>query len=432
MVRDTLSHNRFGIQVVVWLVITIALLSTTKASADPSDQNIFSSPAVTPCLADQPPPALPSVLLPTSTTTLGIPGYLLPSGMSYFGVGTQVGSPYLKNNLLVADSSMHCTAAGYDQTLALNWASLASTSDPGAHVFTYYTESPQPNSEAMGNPSMCRALLGAGELAQLDDYKNAHPGCFGGPATPPATPSYTSVLPVAGTTLSIAYAFYPADQDELHRDLYPTLEVLIFRYMDPSTPAESSPPVPVTSMSCALPFQKETSCQETLSEWVRTQLPTIYGTTDGQAERASAALRARIQGQARLPPVPLATPAAGEAAPAEGCTAPLNAGVETNLADLKKIPLKLAPRKVAIPAIAQIDVSVDFIPFEFHLCEQGLLGASIEPGAFTLDAPRLTLSDQDVNHNNLGPFVYSAESHGWETIRGSPVARTWPPTSMVR
>jgi hypothetical protein len=270
-----------------------------RASADPIDQNIFSSPALTPCLADQPPPALPSVLLPASKTTPGIPGYLLPSGMSYFGIGTQVGSPYLKNNLLVADSSMHCTAAGYDQTLSLNWASLASTSDPGARIFTYYTENPKSNSQAMVDPAMCQALLDAGELAQLDDYKNEHPDCFGGPATPPTTPSYTSVLPVAGTTLSIAYAFYPANQDALHRDVYPTLDALIFRYTDPATPAASNPLVPVTSMSCALPFQKEVFCQETLREWVRTQLPVIYGTTEGQAERASAALRARIQGQAR-------------------------------------------------------------------------------------------------------------------------------------
>ena len=85
----------------------------------------------------------------------------MPAGLTYFGIGTQVGSPYLKNNLLVGPSSFRCTTDGYRSSWELNWAQLVSPTDPDAQVFTYYPTSTSGN-QSIG---MCIALQDAGEAS---------------------------------------------------------------------------------------------------------------------------------------------------------------------------------------------------------------------------------------------------------------------------
>ena len=358
-----------------------------------------------PCHPDTSPPYYPVTLRPAATQTLGFPGYLMPAGMSYFGIGTQVGSPYLKNSLLVGDSSFQCTSDGYDQSLTLNWAQLTSPTDPAAKVFTWFSTKAVKQQFAT-----CEALIDAGETAQFDDYEQVNPICD----QLNVRPSHAVDLPVAGTPLSIGYAVYPANQPLMPGPArYPTLEVSIFEYTDPLTGTLPNPPVPITSIQCALPFAQQASCLETLAEWVQTQLTSFYGTTAVQATRANAALRAQIQEDPNPAPLP-AGPGGATAATATGCTAPLNEGIESKLAELKPIPLQAAPRKGESGAMAKVAISVAFSPLEFHLCEQGLLGASIDPGTFEIGLPSMTVRDEDQQHNKLGPFVYNAESHGWE------------------
>ncbi len=395
---------RLGLRVLLIVGLSVTAMPGAAVAWAAPVQSPFGLATLTPCQPDTSAPYLPVRLRPGVTATPGIAGYLMPAGLTYFGVGTQAGSPYLKNNLLVGPSSFQCTADGYDHSWDLNWAQLSSPADPNAKVFTYYSANANSNQE----PETCMSLLDAGEIAQFDDYRRAHRQ-WCDPVT--ARPTYQSVMPVAGTPLSIAYAVFPPGQDVITtHSPYATLEVSIFEYTDPLTGAAPYPPVPITSIDCSLPFARQASCLETLAEWVQTQLPAVYGTTAAQATRANAALRAQIQQDPS--PVPLsAVPAK---APASGCTAPLNEGVESTLADFQPIPLQAAPRQGETGSMAAVTISAGFSPLEFHLCEEGLLGGSIDPGAFEVGVPTMTVRDQDQNHHLLGPFVYDAESHGWE------------------
>jgi hypothetical protein len=408
---------RFLLGLPVLLIAGAAMAATPGAAAATPGTAVATPPpfglaTLKPCQPDTSAPALPVHLRPGVTATPGIAGYLMPAGLTYFGIGTQVGSPYLKNNLLVGPSSFRCIADGYRSSWGLNWAELASPTDPDAQVFTYYSTSTSGNRSV----EMCIALEDAGETAQLDDYRRVNPDCDG----LPDRPTYQSLMPVAGTPLSVGYAVFPPGQEILTtQSPYSTEEVSIFEYTDPLTGTAPSPPVPVTYIGCALPFGRQASCLETLAEWVQTQLPAVYGTTQAQATRANAALRAQIQQD--LGPAPLsAVPAE---APATGCTAPLNEGVESTLADFQPIPLQAAPRPGETGSMAAVTISAGFSPLEFHLCEQGLLGASIDPGAFEANVPTMTVRDQDQSHHTLGPFVYDAESHGWENSAQLPAGQ---------
>ena len=407
--------RRFRLAVLA-LAAGLALVVPGTAAAAPAQpqQGPFGMSELKPCHPDTTPPYEPVTLRPAATETTGIPGYLMPAGMSYFGIGTDVGSPYLKNNLLVGPSSFTCVSDGYDQTKNGGWAQLNSPTDPAAAVFTWYYAKILDQQFGGQEFSMCQALTDAGLTAQFDDYKQAYPEACDQYTW---SPSSAFDIPVARTRLSIGYAIYPAGQQIVTTPAhYPTLEVSIFQYADPLTGASPSQQALVTSIGCSLPFNQAGFCTDTLSAWVQTQLTNFYGATEGQATEASAALRAQIQ----LSPGAVAQPA-GSAAPAPstagGCTAPLNEGIESKLAELpakKPIPLQAARYKSETPAEAALAISVGFSPLEFHLCEEGLLGASIDPGEFTAGQPSLTVRDEDQQHHQLGPFVYDAQGHGWE------------------
>jgi GDSL-like Lipase/Acylhydrolase family len=277
-------------------VIGLALVvpgTAAAAPAQPQSDPFSTTTTLAPCNPVTSTPHEPVTLRPATARTDGIPGYLLPSGMSYFGIGTAAGSPYLKNNLLVGPSSFTCTSDGYDQTNNSGWAELDSPTDPAAQVFTWYYAQILDGETYTNDLPMCAALIDAGLTAQFGDFNETHAH-----ACDQYTwrPSSAASIPVAGTPLSIGYAIYPPSKAGFLTTPapYPTLEVDIYQYTDPLTGTPPSHQALATSIACAMPFTQSGSCTETLSAWVQTELTGFYGTTLSQAIRASDAVRAKI------------------------------------------------------------------------------------------------------------------------------------------
>src|ERR1700722_8877463 len=85
---------------------------TASAAQSGATPDVFGPFPLSACVQDTSEPHVPTTINPIPSTTPGIPEYILPAGMSYFGIGTQVGSKPLKNSLLVGDSGLHCLDDG--------------------------------------------------------------------------------------------------------------------------------------------------------------------------------------------------------------------------------------------------------------------------------------------------------------------------------
>lgn len=400
------------------LKIATAATAASPAQGAPADQPGSTASAfgpffpLSPCVEDQTTPSPPTTINPIPKTTLGILGYILPAGMSYFGIGTQVGSEPLRNSLLVGDSGFHCLdSGGYDSSLALDWAELHSATDPNAHVFTYYAEDPSGNQ----NTALCWALLSAGMPVQEAVYAQRHPDCNPGSARP----SSASSIPVTGSNLTIGYAAYPPGQDVLAEGTtYTTFEVQIFHH-DAANPEQGAHQAPITEIDCAEPFSKWASCRETLAEWAQEQLSGLYGIGSGWAAEAAAKLRDRMSASSNATP---ATEPVEASQVARQCTAPLNATLEKTLARFPRVKVNAPNITKVEPATPRLTIGVAFVPFGFHVCEKGLLGATIDPGSFDIQ-PRLTVRDEDQDKHAIGPFVYEADAHAWQNSQEIPAGQ---------
>src|SRR6266568_5530383 len=392
------------------LLLAAASPARTASVAQPgATPDVFGPFPLSACVQDKTPPYELTTINPIPSTTPGIPEYLLPAGMSYFGIGTQVGSKPLRNSLLVAGSGFHCLdSGGYDSSLALDWAELHSAADPNAHVFTYYAEDPSGNQDV----ALCWALLTAGMPVQEAVYAQRHSEC----ASPFARPSSASSIPVTGTDLTIGYAVYPPGKEVFGEGTtYPTFEVQIFRY-DAANPEKAAHQAPITEIDCAEPESKWASCRETLAEWTEDQLDRLYGTQPGWAAEAAAKLRDRMATSNNAEPV---TEPVEASEAAHKCTAPLNATAEKTLTRLPRVQVNAPALTKEEPATPRLTIGVAFVPFGFHVCEQGLLGATIDPGSFDLST-KLTVRDEDESKHALGPFVYDASAHAWQNNPGIP------------
>jgi hypothetical protein len=332
--------RRYNVVLRAGIVTLAAVAGLILAAAGPSRPAAAAQPGFAPgvpesfplsaCVQDKTPPYNPTTVGPIRRTTPGISQYILPAGMSYFGIGTQVGSKPLTNSLLVGDSGFHCLdSGGYDSSLALDWAELHSATDPNAHVFTYYAEDPSSNQDV----ALCSALLAAGMPVQEAVYAQKHPDC--GPISAVTHPSSASSIPVTGTNLTMGYAVYsPAHNPLAENTTYTTFEVQLFHY-DASNPAKAAHQAPITDIDCAEPFSKWASCRETLAEWVEEQLGRFYGAQPGFAAEAAAKLRDRMAASNNAEPL---TEPADAAEVAHECKAPLNASAEKTLAPPGTVP----------------------------------------------------------------------------------------------
>jgi hypothetical protein len=384
------------------LLAAVSPARTASAAQSGATADVFGSSPLSPCVQSKTPPYAPTTINPIPSTTPGIPEYILPAGMSYFGIGTQVGSKPLRNSLLVADSGFHCVdSGGYNSSLGLDWAELDSATDPNAHVFTYYAEHPSNNQEV----ALCWALLTAGLPVQEAVYAQRHPDCAN-----LADPSSASSIPVTGTDLTIGYAVYPPGKEFFPGGTtYKIFEAQIFRY-DAANLDRGAHQAPITEIDCAEPLSKWASCRETLAEWTEEQLDRLYNAQPGWAAEAAAKLRDRMaisyNGARVAEPVE-----ASEVA--KQCRAPLNAAVEKTLALLPRVKVNAPALTKEEPATPRLTIGVAFVPFGFHVCEQGLLGATIDPGSFEASS-KLTVRDEDQAKHTLGPFVYDATDHAWQ------------------